>query len=91
MNLAPFSTLSADPCAFVRVCLLGVAIRVLSINAPRGNRAGGTCSLAEGGLEVFTSDEPRGGRADAAFVVGTLGGEKLHSSTPLPLGRSAML
>ena len=51
-----------------------------------------TCSLAGGVLGVFTSDEPRGSRYDAAFVVGALGGEKhLHSSNSLSLVRSAML
>ena len=87
MNLARFLTVYADLCASVRVILVGVAVGVLGPNAPRGNRAGDTYSLAEGVPGLFTSNEPRGSRADAAFGV-----EKprvkqlLRYSTPLSLG-----
>ena len=71
-------------------------VRLLVVSThdfPDSNRADGTSSLAEGVLGVFTFDDPRGSScADEAFVVGILGGEKtLHSSTQLPLVRSAML
>ena len=88
MNLARFLAFSADLCASVRVRLVGVPVGVLGSNEPRGNRSGRTNRLAEGVLGVFTSNEQRGSRADAAFGVGTLGGEKpLQSSTPLSLDR----
>ena len=70
----PFFCVSAALCDFVRVRLVGVTALVLSTNAPRGTRAGGTYSLAEGVLGVFTSNEPKASRTDKAFVVGTLGG-----------------
>ena len=88
MNLASFIAFPADLCASVRVRLICVAVGVLGSNYPRGNRSGGTSSLAEGVLEVFTSNEQRGSHADAAFGDGTPEGEKtLHSSTRLSLGR----
>ena len=87
MNLARFLTVYADLFASGRVILVGVAIGVLGPNTPRGNRAGGTYSLAEGVPGVFTSNESRGSRADAAFGVETPGVKKrLRYFTPLSLG-----
>ena len=90
-NHAPFFCVSAALCDFVRVRLVGVTALVLSTNAPRGTRAGGTYSLAEGVLGVFTSNEPKASRTDKAFVVGTLGGGGValfHSTIPRPLGHA---
>ena len=43
-------------------------------------------------IGVLDTNEPRGTRGDAAFVVGALGGEKrLHYSTPPAPSPSAML
>ena len=89
MNLARVLAVSAD-IVFCALSSCKRSCRVLGPNAPRGNRASGTCSLAEGGLGVFTSNEPRGNRSDASFGVEPLGGELFHPTIPPPLGHACV-
>ena len=92
MNLARYLIVYTDLCASVRVCPVDIAVEVLGPNAPKVSCAGGTCSLIEGVLGVFTSNEPRGSRVDKVLSVGALRGENtLNPSIPLSLGRAAML
>ena len=52
--------------------------------APADPRYSVSIRLIDVALGALDTNEPRGTRSDAAFVVGTLGGKKpLHSSTPL--------
>ena len=44
-NLAHFLTVSADLCASVRICRVGVTVGVLGPNTPRGNHTDGTCDF----------------------------------------------
>ena len=79
----PVFTISTDLCADVIVRLAAVAIEVLGPNAPRDNRTGGTCSLAERVLGLFTFNEPRDSGVDAMLDMVTL-----HPTTPRPLGHA---
>ena len=74
-DLAPF-TIPTTLSASVSVRLVGVAVGVLSMNAPRRNRTGSTCSLDEEVLGELISDQPLGSRA------------LFHSTIPRPTSHS---
>ena len=62
------------------------------IDPPADPRSSVSVRLLGVAVGVLDTNEPRGTRGDAAFVVGTLGGEKpLHSSTPSAPSPSTML